>query len=590
MIDGTSEGRSAAPPPGDAGPFPGRFLTLAVLATTLLLAWLAFTSWSWHAAAIDEQLRNRRIERLRADILLYDETLTMSARMAAATGEAHWEERYLEHEPRLAAALEEAITVTRDLSLEAPADATRAANEWLVERERRAFELVRQRRLDESRELLASDEYERHKREYGRGMARLASLLDVAVERSRASRIRRAFLDVVVSIGVALILAVAWFVVLRSIHRWREAFERGNERLRGRTDELVREVEERRRAERELFVSEQRFRAVVQDSPNAVVSFSTKGRIVYWNRGAVAVFGWSDDEALQREVTDLLLERHRHRMRAALRMLERPDGRERFARSIEIRARRSDGSAFPADVTLARWTSEGELLITVIVRDLSERKALERAALEAAQREQERLGRDLHDGLGQVLVGLGFRAGTLAKKLREAGSADASDADELVALIRRAITETRAMAHGLAPLEVDSQDLQDAFETLARDTRGIFEVDCHYSPAEEQVRLAPPAASHLYCIAREAVTNAVKHAEPGRVDIALRADDRWINLAIKDDGRGMPNGGDTTPPGLGLKLMRYRAERLEGSLEIHSEPGGGTTVACRCPADADWES
>ena len=212
----------------------------------------------------------------------------------------------------------------------------------------------------------------------------------------------------------------------------------------------------------------------------------------------------------------------------------------------------------------------------------SERAVLEREVLEASERERRRIGHELHDGLGQRLTAASLATNVLASTLHASASADAPRAEDIARQIREAIAETRALSHGLAPVGLEAGGLMNALATLAEtakrssSVRAIFECSAPVAvPDAEQ-------ATHLFRIAQEAVNNALKHAAPGEIRIGLEQREKSLALEIEDDGNGLP---EPLPAdrGIGLRVMRHRADLLGGSLEIVPSPAGGTLVRCRCP-------
>jgi signal transduction histidine kinase len=146
--------------------------------------------------------------------------------------------------------------------------------------------------------------------------------------------------------------------------------------------------------------------------------------------------------------------------------------------------------------------------------------------------------------------------------------------------LREAIAEVRSLSHGLAPVALVDDGLMTAFASLAEDTSRGGAVRCVFDCAEPVRVRDTEIADHLYRIAQEAVNNALKHAAPSEIRIALECRDHAVVLEVDDDGMGFD---ETAPPadGIGLRVMRYRARLIEGDLRIGSPPAGGTRISCR---------
>jgi len=201
---------------------PITILTVVVVLTWVALIWIGWNAWSSYHQSQAESEYHSKIERLRGTIIHLDEVLTMSARMAAATGNLSWEERYRGFEPKLDAAIKEAIRLAPEARGGQAAAATNTANVRLVEMENRSFNLVRQAKVDEAKTLLFSDEYEEQKRIYAQGMTKFADGLSAIADTTLKHEQRQAFLRVAVVLLLSILLIVVWFITFRVVRSWRE--------------------------------------------------------------------------------------------------------------------------------------------------------------------------------------------------------------------------------------------------------------------------------------------------------------------------------------------------------------------------------
>jgi two-component system CheB/CheR fusion protein len=239
-----------------------------------------------------------------------------------------------------------------------------------------------------------------------------------------------------------------------------------------------------------------------------------------------------------------------------------------------------DGSARPVLIDANGVRLGGRIWHSLwFVRDISERKRLEGSLLEASERESRRIGMNLHDGLGQHLHALFFLATSLERSLRELASPAAAEAGRLSKQFEIALKLTRSLAHGLQPVHPDPHSLCDALRELASRTRDLYHVDCRFHPRSRVLVHSQTTATHLYRIAQEAVNNAVVHAKPRSIRIRLFATPRQLHLAVCDDGPGIRVPAPRAR-GMGMDIMRYRAELIGGSLLVRRRPGGGTEILC----------
>lgn len=205
-----------------------------------------------------------------------------------------------------------------------------------------------------------------------------------------------------------------------------------------------------------------------------------------------------------------------------------------------------------------------------------QRKQLERAVLEISDAEQGRIGRDLHDGLGQQLTALELFSVSLAGDLEARSPKLAKSVKKMGEHLREAIKQTRAMANGLSPVSLDEGGLVTAFTKLAEGIRTMAKVDCKFlCPAPMEV--SGGAATHLYRIAQEATNNALKHGRASKIRIALTRNE-GLQLTISDNGCGFSSLD--TKRGMGISAMKYRADLIGAELRLDSEPGKGTSVTC----------
>jgi signal transduction histidine kinase len=215
-------------------------------------------------------------------------------------------------------------------------------------------------------------------------------------------------------------------------------------------------------------------------------------------------------------------------------------------------------------------------------RESAERQRMAREMLAVSDREQRRIGQDLHDGLGQLLAGMAFLGQALTQKLARQGIAETAEATQLVQLANRAMTWARELVHGLSPIELEGDGFVVALQDLAMQAESLFGITCRVTCDRLPPMPDHTVATHLYRIAQEAVSNAVKHGQARHVILALTPGQHSTTLTIDDDGIGFQEGANK-PTGMGLRIMHYRASMIGASFAIHSDAGSGTTVICEWP-------
>jgi PAS domain S-box-containing protein len=218
-----------------------------------------------------------------------------------------------------------------------------------------------------------------------------------------------------------------------------------------------------------------------------------------------------------------------------------------------------------------------------VMQDITEIRRIGRELIDVSMREQQRLARDLHDNLGQLLTATACKIKTLDYAIEENQTALKSSLAEVIALVNRAAREARAMSHGLNPVDVERGGLVRALQELADSTTVYARLTCRFSVADNLPELEKEISNQLYRIAQEAVSNAVRHAGATTIDIHLAPIAGDVVLTITDDGAGLPDGQEDATTGMGLRIMNQRALMIHGELKYHNRSSGGTTVSCRGP-------
>ncbi len=208
-----------------------------------------------------------------------------------------------------------------------------------------------------------------------------------------------------------------------------------------------------------------------------------------------------------------------------------------------------------------------------------EARRLQQEILTIIEREQQRISRDLHDSLGQQLAGIELMSQVLEQQLEKKSKPAAKHASEIARLVRQAISHTRDLAHGLSPVMHEPEGLMSALRALASGTEQLTRIPCEFRCPSPVLVTDNTVATHLYRIAQEAVSNALKHARPSRLRISLCTTPTSLVLAVEDDGVGFRQavGGRK---GMGMRIMSYRAGMIGGTFVVEKGTGAGTTVVC----------
>jgi PAS domain S-box-containing protein len=356
----------------------------------------------------------------------------------------------------------------------------------------------------------------------------------------------------------------------------------GGERLVGTTLDIT-ELKETKQA---LEESEARAQAILETTVDGIITIDAEGTIESFNPAAEDIFGYDAAEVIGENVKMLMPSPYREEHDEYLRSYHETGRRNIIGVGREVTGRRKDGSTFPMDLAVSEVDLGDRTIFTGIVRDISERRRLETEILNVSEQERRRIGQDLHDGLGQMLTGIGLLSQDLARQLEAEGHERADDVAEITEHIKEADQYARDLSHGLIPVDVESQDpsaLPEALRRLSQNAERLFDVTCDFEEVESARIHDNTTATHLYRIAQEAVNNAVRHGAADRVRIALAAGDDQVRLQVRDDGSGFDADDTSEADGMGVHIMNYRARIIGGTLDIGSDLGEGTVVTCTVP-------
>jgi two-component system, LuxR family, sensor kinase FixL len=328
---------------------------------------------------------------------------------------------------------------------------------------------------------------------------------------------------------------------------------------------------------------EERLRAILETAVEGIITIDERGVVESINPAAEQIFGYAPEEVIGKNVKMLMPSPDRERHDGYLRNYRDTGHAKIIGIGREVVGARKDGSLFPMDLSVSEVKFGNQRLFTGFVRDISERKRLEKAVLEISDREQRRIGQDLHDGLGQHLMGIELRMQLLEQQLSgNEFKAEAASIEEISGFVRDAINQTRRLARGLAPVVLKSGGLMAALRELCLHSEQMFQLNCALE-CETAVSVEDEdVATHLYRIAQEAISNAVKHGKSKKVRLVLREENCNLMLVIEDHGKGLPTPLPESR-GMGLRIMQYRAGIIGASLTIQNNPAGGVTIVCCCP-------
>jgi len=380
------------------------------------------------------------------------------------------------------------------------------------------------------------------------------------------------------------------------------------------------DLSERKRAEEALRRSEEHLRAIINQSNAGIASCDLSGRFLFANQKFREMLGYTDSELVVRTIftithpDDVDITKSRFgrmvQRRQPVEMEKRYIRKDRsliwvnvcdtpvldaagkplsaVAVAIDVTQRKKAEAALQKskerlEKLVQQRTTALRVANTELKNEIECRKGLEEEILAISDREQQRLGQELHDGLCQHLTAVAFMARSVALRLKNHRVIEVNDIEKIAQLVNDAATDTRNLSRALHRRDVDAVGLVNALEDLV--DREIWKTPCRLKIKPAFRIDDDAAASHLYRIAREAVINANKHAQAREIVVKLERARKEIVLRVTDDGVGIPSE-PKLKQGLGSHIMRYRAGVIGGRLEVESPKRGGTRVSCYLPDKA----
>jgi len=338
--------------------------------------------------------------------------------------------------------------------------------------------------------------------------------------------------------------------------------------------------------------------AIVDSAMDAIITVDSEQRIVLFNRAAEAMFRCARGVALGDRLDRFIPHRFRDAHRSHIGQFGKTgETRRRMGENMVLWALRADGTEFPIEASISHTGEPEKRLFTVILRDITQRKASEDAlrqqqqelrelsarVLEAREEEKTIIARELHDELGQLLTALKMDLDWLRERTPAGETAD--KVGQMNTVLDRTVGSVRRIAADLRPLMLDDLGLADAAAWLVEDFMQRSGIRCTLDKSDGEALdgIERGVATTVYRALQESLTNVARHSGAANTWVLLTCEEGALRLEVEDDGRGMPPAAQASSRSLGLKGMRERVQYHGGMLEVGPAPRGGTRVKLRVP-------
>jgi PAS domain S-box-containing protein len=321
------------------------------------------------------------------------------------------------------------------------------------------------------------------------------------------------------------------------------------------------------------------FHILAKTAHEAIFLIDVNGTIQFVNPAAEILFGFKGKELLGKNIKQLMPSPHKELHDSYIKDYLQTGIKNVIGKGRQLIGQRKDGSQFPMYLSVGEIKLEHTHLFAGLIMDLSVQQKLQREILAIPAREQQRIGEELHDGLGQQLTGLSMLAQSLLNKSSES---EHELADQIASGLHEALTQVRALARGLVPIQIYADGFMISLKEITESIERQSQIPIKLQIDDVVLLFDDATATHLYRIVQESLNNAVKHAKADQINVSLKIEKDCGVLEIIDNGIGIPlNLEDSS--GLGLSIMKHRCGLFYGEITIDPAGDRGTKVCCRFP-------
>lgn len=347
------------------------------------------------------------------------------------------------------------------------------------------------------------------------------------------------------------------------------------------------DITDTKNAQDALMASEEKYRLVAENAKDIIIIYDENGVINYMNSSGYDTFGLGRHVVKKINIKDILY--RTSELRPPWQAIEEATKENRSYKN-RVEVFNSSGEVLLLETISSPVKLDNERHgMLVIARNITERKKLEKEIILISERIRQQVSRDLHDDLNPHLIGIEALTQVLSTSLKRMNLPEGEEAEKIAALINKAITKTHRLARGLCPIDLESTGIQTPIINLLKLIRTIYGIEGKFSCDESIIIDDPNLATNLYYIAQEAAFNAAKYSGGTSILVKLGKSGDHLMLSVEDNGTGIKEKKNSDEEektgGMGLKIMKYRTEIIDGTFMIQKNRPTGTVISVKIPID-----
>ena len=351
------------------------------------------------------------------------------------------------------------------------------------------------------------------------------------------------------------------------------------------------DITERKKAQQQLRESEEKYRHLFENNPEPMWIYDPDTlKFVEVNQAAIDHYGYSEEEFMEMTLLDIRPEEDAEALKESVKQ-----NRGTSSYSEEWIHLKKDGTKIDVELSSSDVKyKQDKTYRLVLINDITKQKRVQeriiQSVIEGEDRERKRIAHELHDGLGQYLVAASMNLQSAKTDIEKLSEKRQNQFETGISLLKSALSETRNIAHNLMPKAISDYGVIAALNNLINEFNRSTEINFQFSHNCDELKLTDQAEINIYRIFQEIITNAIRHAECTKIDIALHLANDTLTIKVKDNGIGAQLDEQDEETGLGLRSIKTRVGSLKGSLDIESEPGEGMQTTITIPEVSNLKS